>query len=284
MESVSVSRYVDDYRINQYPIPNPEECRLLTFQLANRPDVINRIHSISPKLDGCFMEALLAFAFGCNVELLKDSISNYHLVSTRLIKQIRNKLCSDIQNNYKVQRHFIELGIERQLNEFFLSTLSGNLLSLFNGNQPDEFILFYCLAYVINDNRDRVIDENSSIETCVRYLTELLNNFTEVYRYITDIKDKFNSLFRNTGVPKYHVPCTIQVDNYLVTGECDFVFSNILIDVKAWSANDDCKYLRQLELYNHSVKKQAVAIINVFKNELILYSKFDHLETYLTHA
>lgn len=282
MEEVSVSRYVNNYEIRRYPIPNPEDCRLLTFQLANRPDAIAHIHSISPQLDGCFMEALLAFAFGCNVKLDTGSIRNYHLVSTRLIKQIRNKLCSDIQHNYKIQRHFIELGIERQLNEFFLSTLSGNLLSLFNDNQLDEFILFYCLAYVINDDKDRVIDENDSIETCVRYLTELVNNFTEVYRYITEIKDKFNSLFRNTGVPKYHVPCTVQVDNYSITGECDFVFHNMLVDVKAWTVDDDCRYLRQLELYNHSVKKQAVAIINVFKNELILYRKFDHLENYLT--
>lgn len=286
MEAVSVTKYLDPLKCNQYPLPNPEECRLLTFQLANRPDVVDKVHNVCPQLDGCFMEALLAFAFGCRLALDDDdSILKYFKVATILVRNIRDKLCSSVWNTYKINPALVEIGIEKQVNEFFQSTLNGDLLGLYDdGNQPIEFILFYCLAYVVKDNKDKDKDKDDpkiTIDNYVQYLNALLANFTEIYKYITDIKDKFHRLFRNIGVPKYHVKCRVEVDNYVVSGECDFAFNSLLVDVKAWATNSDSKYLRQLELYNHTLKKQSIAILNVFRNELILYSKFDHLERYL---
>ena len=250
----SVSIYCDN-ELKNLKLNNTHIETLLYENFGSISNMINKLHNIYPRIDGCAMEAFITFAYGNNDSLSIASDDN------KLQNNIFDLLESIIKSETNYSAHYIKCF--RVLFIRYIETPQFPYYLDKSVDCPDEFIVFYIGAYIIK-HFYKAKDIWGS-EKWKQYMTEFIKN-------IKDIKDYIFSIPKSFPInPSFQVHCEFTHENQKLEGYCDILTDDWIIDVKCSKDNYINDWHKQLNLYNIAFNKKNIGIINILENKFLIF-------------
>ena len=218
-------------------------------------NLINKLHNIYPKLDGCVMEAFVTFAYG-NSESLSIPSDDNKLQNTIFdLLELLLKTETNYSSHYiKCFRMLFTKCIETPQTPYCLDQ---------SVNYPNEFIIFYIGAYIIK-HYYKAKDIWDS-EKWKQYITEFVKNIKDIKDYIFSIPKSFPIR------PSFQVHCEFNYGGQKLEGYCDMVSEYWLIDIKCSRDTYINEWHKQLYLYNVAFKRKNIGIINILENKFLIF-------------
>ena len=218
--------------------------------------ILSDLHSIHPMLNGCVMEAMIAFAYNYDVSNLGGSLRDkyFDVCGEIICKRLKDELEPFYINVFKVA----------------ISNTATNILDLYSNTFPASYKIFYIISYLILNNRD--CEDWLTIEDLSKYVTKFLDNIITISDYIKSIK-------KNIDIESnFCVWCdfkSIGLDE--LNGKCDMVSDDWLIEIKCSNSCDFEEWFKQLEVYNLVMRKKNIGVINILTNEFIIYNNLGQI-------
>lgn len=212
--------------------------------------ILSDLHVIHPMLNGCVMEAMVAFAYKHDFyNIPGKSYDEYYDICCEII-------CK--RSSYEFEPFYVNA-----FRDAIMRNALG-IIDLYSNKFPPSYIIFYIIAYLIANNWD--CEKWLTIEVLSDYITKFLDNIVLIRNYIDSIKklvgDKIN----------FCVPCDFNsIGLYEINGKCDMVSDDWLIEIKCSESYAIKEWFKQLEVYNLVMKKRNIGVINLLTNEFIIY-------------
>lgn len=250
----SVTSYCDN-ELKDLILNNAHIETHLYYHFDSISNMINKLHNIYPRVDGCAMEAFITFAYGNNNSLNIPNDGN------KLLNDIFDIIESIIIKETKYSIHYIKC-----FRMLFLKYIETPLLPYNFGQSifgPDEFIIFYIVAYIIKYYY-RAKDIWDS-EKWKQYITEFVKNIKDIKDYIFSIPKAFPIN------PSFQVHCEFNYEGQKLEGYCDIVSDDWIIDIKCSRDTYINDWHKQLNLYNKAFNKKNIGVINILENKFLIF-------------
>lgn len=228
----------------------------LSDQAQNAIKVLSDLHTIHPMLNGCVMEAMVAFAYNYEVSNLGGSLRDkyFDICGELVCKDLKGIFNPFYVNAFKVA----------------ISNKSTNILELYYDTFPAPYKIFYIISYIIQNNRD--CEDWLTIEDLTKYVTKFLDNIMTINDYIESIKKNINIK------SNFCVWCDFKsIGLNELNGKCDMISDEWLIEIKCSKSCETEEWFKQLEVYNLAMKKKNIGVINLLTNEFIIYNNLGQI-------
>ena len=269
--------YRTTHFIKKYPFKVSNSYIILKLT-DEKPEVIDKLHSINYKYDGICMEGLMAYSYKIDNSFYANELFNLNNCLSFIIdisvESFKQKHSEIKQIDIIAQSYKMDLEL---LKRIFLSRLDHPFVSIENNDisMHNISILFYISGYLLNHltKNNEILD----FEDFKKYITLLLNNIETVMEYINNI----HKVIGDDNV-RFGINIDFIKDDIHITGEADMITDDWLFDIKCSKENEDNldSWHRQLEVYNNQINKNNIAIINILNNHFIIYGTKDEFKNY----